>query len=210
MAASRPVLWTSTFTSGTAAHLAAAEAGADYEVRFISLRKGEHQTPEYRAVNPKAQVPALQLGPGRVITEVPAIVAYVARTHPASGLLPDEPEEQARTLEWVAWVHWWTAGALQAFFAPGRFHADEAGVKQAAAARLRGAYAHAEAALEGREWIAGGARRTLADLAVFFLGTAHRPLGVALEEFPRLAAHQARVAALPGVQAALRREREQG
>jgi len=209
--ASRPVLWTSAFTSGLTAHLAAAEAGADYEIRFISLRKGEHQGAEFRAVNPKAQVPALQLGPGgRVITEVPAIVTYIARTHPAAGLLPDEPEEQAGTLEWVAWVHWWTASALQPFFAPRRFHPDEAGVKQAATARLREAYAHAEASLEGKEWIAGGPQRTLADLALFFLASAHRPLGVALEEFPRLAAHQARVAALPGVQAALRREREQG
>jgi len=209
-----PVLWTSTFTSGTAAHIVAAEAGAACEIRFISLRRGEHLTPEFRAVNPKAQVPALELGPGRVITELPAIAAWIARTNPAAGLLAEEPYEQAKALEWVAWAHWWSAGGIQPFFVPGRFHPDPAAapaVKEAAAARLRGAFGIAEAALEdGRDWLLGGPRRTLADLMAFFVAGAHRPLGIPLDAFPRLAAHHARVAALPGAQAALRREQEHG
>ena len=36
-----------------------AEIGADYELRELSLRDGEHQGEEYAAVNPHRKVPSL-------------------------------------------------------------------------------------------------------------------------------------------------------
>ncbi len=75
-------LWTSTFTSGTLAHQIAAVAGVPFELRFISLRAGDHKKPDYLAVNPKGEVPALQLPDGTVVTELPAIIQWFAEAAP--------------------------------------------------------------------------------------------------------------------------------
>ena len=53
--ADKPVLWTSTFTSGTLAHQVAAVSGLPFELRFISLRAGDHKKPDYLVVNPKGE-----------------------------------------------------------------------------------------------------------------------------------------------------------
>ena len=74
-----------------ASHIALAEAGADFETQVIDLRTGQQRTPEYLAVNPAGSTPALQTDRG-VITQNPAILAFVAQTHPDRNLAPiDDP-----------------------------------------------------------------------------------------------------------------------
>lgn len=71
-----------------ASHIALEEAGADYEGVKINLRAGEQKTPEYLAVNPAGVTPALATDKG-VITQNPAILRFVADTHPQAGLAPN-------------------------------------------------------------------------------------------------------------------------
>jgi glutathione S-transferase len=66
-------------------HIALEEIGADYEAQMIDFARGEQLSAEYLAVNPAAQVPALQTPQG-VITQIPAILAYLALSFPASVL----------------------------------------------------------------------------------------------------------------------------
>jgi glutathione S-transferase len=74
-----------------ASHIALEEAGADYEVTRLDFAKSEQKSAEYLAVNPKARVPALVTGNG-IITETPAILLYIAQTHPLAKLAPlDDP-----------------------------------------------------------------------------------------------------------------------
>ena len=69
----KPILWTSTRTSGTIVHQMAAVSGLDLDIRFISLRKGDHKTPDFLAINPKGEVAAIQIpDAGVAITEIPA------------------------------------------------------------------------------------------------------------------------------------------
>lgn len=70
-----------------ASHIALEEAGAAYEGVKIDLRQGQQKTPEYLAVNPAGVTPALQTDQG-VITQNPAILRFVADTHPQAGLAP--------------------------------------------------------------------------------------------------------------------------
>ncbi len=86
-----------------APHVALEEAGAVFEPVRVALGDGEQRTPEYRRINPKGRVPALARGDW-VLTEVPAILRYVALTHPAARLWPDAPELDARCAEWLAWL----------------------------------------------------------------------------------------------------------
>lgn len=76
------------------------EAGADYEVAVMSTRDGDQRRAEYLAINPKGRVPALVTDRG-VLTENPAILAWIAQTYPDARLAPlDDP---------------WAFGQAQAF-----------------------------------------------------------------------------------------------
>ena len=210
----KPILWSSTFTAGTLAHLAVAEAEADYDIRFMSLKKGDHKQPEFLAINPKAQVPALQIAPGQVITETPAILTYIARTHPRSGLPPGDAYGEARVLEWLVWGSLQFTAVFQTVSAPSRFTNDPAGeeaVRARGRERAADAFDGANAALLRGDvplGTAGGV--TLAELQFFFLVMGAGFMKFDLTPYPALVAHRARIAERPRAAAALARERAQG
>ena len=57
------------------------EIGQPYDIKLVTLSKGENQKPEYLAINPMGKVPALKHG-DTVITEVAAICTYLADEFP--------------------------------------------------------------------------------------------------------------------------------
>ncbi|MGY3441269.1 glutathione S-transferase family protein [Bradyrhizobium sp. USDA 4473] len=112
--ASKPIFYYSPGTCSLAPHIVLEEIGEPYEMTLISAsgpREGEAtSTPAWKAINPKARVPALLGVAGRVggadnlLTEVPAILTYLARTNPAARLLPSDPAAEARCIEWMSWL----------------------------------------------------------------------------------------------------------
>jgi glutathione S-transferase len=70
-----------------ASHIALEEAGAQYEAIRLDLRAGDQRKPDFLKINPKSRVPALVTDRG-ILTENPAILAYVAQTHPKAKLAP--------------------------------------------------------------------------------------------------------------------------
>jgi glutathione S-transferase len=167
-----------------AVHIVLEEIGEPYELELVSS-SGEREgrmtaTPAWRAVNPKGRVPALSGVPGRIggaadlLTEVPAILLYLARTHPAAGLLPADPAGEARCLEWLNFlsgnVH---AMAYGQVWRPLRFVAEEkdmAAVRAKGMENVRAHYAYIESLLaDGREWgVPGGYTVVDPYLLVFF------------------------------------------
>ncbi|MCB1686469.1 MAG: glutathione S-transferase N-terminal domain-containing protein [Pseudomonadales bacterium] len=87
------------YTPGTcarASHIALRDAGAEFELQRVDFATAEQRTDAYRKINPKGRVPALQTDRG-VLTETPAILAYIAQIHPEARLAPlDDPFEFAR------------------------------------------------------------------------------------------------------------------
>ncbi len=78
-------------TVGTASHIALEESGLDYEFIAVNMKGKEQQSEQYLQINPKARVPSLIVD-GQVLTETPAILAYIAQLAPDSALaLPDNP-----------------------------------------------------------------------------------------------------------------------
>lgn len=74
-----------------ASHIALEEAGASYDCVRTNTAEGEQRRPEYLAINPKGRIPALVTERG-VLTETPAILAFVAQSFPAARLAPlDDP-----------------------------------------------------------------------------------------------------------------------
>ena len=83
-------------TCALASHIALEQAGADYEALRVDFSRNEQRSAEYLRINPKARVPAL-VTPRGVLTETPAILAYVAQQYPAARLAPlDDPWAFAR------------------------------------------------------------------------------------------------------------------
>lgn len=69
-----------------------------YEIVSIHLIKdgGRQHTPEFRAINPQARVPALELSNGTVLTQSLAIIEYLDDIHPEPPLLPSDALERAK------------------------------------------------------------------------------------------------------------------
>lgn len=78
-------------TCSLASHIALEEAQAPYEARRVDFASGEQRADAYLAVNPKGRVPAL-VTPRGVLTETPAILAFIAQSFPAARLAAlDDP-----------------------------------------------------------------------------------------------------------------------
>ena len=74
-----------------ASHIVLEHIGADFEAIRLDFQANQQRSAEYLAINAKGRVPALVTERG-VITETPAILLYLAQTHPQSGMAPlDDP-----------------------------------------------------------------------------------------------------------------------
>jgi glutathione S-transferase len=90
--------------------------GLDTTLRFVDLRKGEHKTPEYAALNPNMRMPTLKHG-DIVLWESNAITQYLASLRPEGGLLPQDEKARLDVTRWQFWdlAHWDSTGAIFAF-----------------------------------------------------------------------------------------------
>jgi glutathione S-transferase len=99
------ILWGVGTSRTIRAHWALHELGLTFELRPILPRSGETQTPEFTALSARQKLPLLQDN-GIVLTESAAIVTYLSDTYGLehNRLIPLEPRERARCLEWCFFV----------------------------------------------------------------------------------------------------------
>ena len=105
--------------------------GQDFASTLINLKNGEQQTPEYKAINPRSQVPAL-LVDGKLLTQVIAIVSYLDENFPKAQIFPTDPMERAQALSTLAWMNNTVHTTFTRVFRPERFSADIASAKSMA------------------------------------------------------------------------------
>src|ERR1035437_3130728 len=74
-------------SSSMAVHIALHEIGVPFEGRPMSFRQNDLRAPHYLALNPEGKVPTLVID-GRPLTEVAAILYYLAKRFPDAELLP--------------------------------------------------------------------------------------------------------------------------
>lgn len=187
-----------------ASHIALEEAGADYELVKIDLRRGEQKTPEYLAVNPAGVTPALVADEG-VLTENLVIMGYVAQTHPEAKLAPnDSPFEFGQMQSFNGFL----ASSLHPAIGPVLFaHPPLEGEARAAALeKALARYDLVEHRLLKGPWAMGEAY-TVADgyLSVFTRWLRLNDL-LDKERFPKLNAHLNLVQARPAVAKVLHME----
>ena len=186
-----------------APHIALREAGLPFEAVLASTKtKRLPDGSDYLAVNPKGQVPLLELDNGERLSEGPVIQQYIADLVPASGLLPPAGSwARYRVLEWLNFI----TSELHKGFTPLFNPAVPADTKALFAQRLKERLAWVDSQLDGRDHLTGDTF-TIADGYLFVVSNWTQPTGIDLAGLDRLQAFRARVAARPAVQAALQAE----
>ncbi|TNC71826.1 glutathione S-transferase family protein [Rubellimicrobium roseum] len=89
-------LYTNPMSRGRMARWMMEEVGEPYEARILDFGPAM-KAPEYRAINPMGKVPAL-VHDGTVVTEVPAILSYMAEAFPQAGPMP---QDRAGFFRWM-------------------------------------------------------------------------------------------------------------
>ena len=77
-----------------------AEKGLDIPTVQVDLRKGEHLTESFRALNPWCTVPVLELDDGTTISEAVAVCRYLEDTHPEPPLMGVDARDRAMVAMW--------------------------------------------------------------------------------------------------------------
>jgi glutathione S-transferase len=175
-------LYFSPGSSSMAVHIALHEIGVDFERRLVSLAKKEQFAADYLAINPEGKVPTLMID-GRPMTEVAAILYYLAKRYPEAGLWPEGGvEAEAQAISWMS------------FIASTIHPARRIGVE-----RWKEVFKIAEKRLGGKEWTVG--RYSIADIHLFRLYWRFvDSLKPAAADYPGLSAHYDRIMARPAVQ----------
>src|SRR4029078_3542271 len=88
-------------------HIALLEAGLPYDLVKVDLRaKKLENGDDYLKVNPKGQVPALQLDSGELVTEGPVIVQMIADRVADKNLAPARDHADRYKLQaWLPYIH---------------------------------------------------------------------------------------------------------
>ena len=187
----RKVLWT------------ADELGVAYQREDWGLPQRDPSAPEFRALNPNAQVPVIRDG-DFVLWESHAIMRYLAEKHEPSSLLPRNLKQRAVVEQWLGWqatdlnAAWSYAFAARVRRLPG--FKDEAQIA-ASLARWTAKMQLFEAHLVRSGGYAAGEGFSLADVSLGL--SMHRWFGVDWERphFPEVAAYYDRVRARPAARA---------
>ncbi len=188
-----------------ASHIALEEAGADYEPVRLDLKAGDQKKPEFLKINPKARVPALVTDRG-VLTENPAILAYIAQTHPAKKLAPLDDayafgKIQAFNSYLCATVHVAHAHKLRGYrWADQQSSFDD--MKQKVPETVSACFELIESEMLEGPWVAG-ADFSIADPYLFTLSSGMEGDGVDPKRFPKVLDHRNRMAQRPAVQRVL-------
>jgi glutathione S-transferase len=173
-------LYFSPGASSMAAHIALHEIGVPFDSRRLSLRGQENRSADYLALNPEGKVPTLVID-GRPLTEVAAILFWLARRFPQAGLLADGLDAEAEAISWMSFI----ASTIH----PARRQGGE---------RSKAVFAIAEQRLGTRDWAMD--QYSIVDIHLFrlywrFVGSFPADTGL----FPRLTDHYARMMARPAV-----------
>ena len=196
-------------------HVLLEMSGAPFEASMVKLHKGEQNSDDYKAINPRGQVPVL-VSQGQPVTQIMAIVLHIDQLFPQAGFLPAEPMARARALSTLAWMNNTVHPTFTHIFMPQKFTdlpEVQAALKPYNTQLFRGMLGELQAlvqaaAAKGQAWLSGDHLGPL-DAYSLTLTRWGTIAGIAPEAHPALWAFVQKVAAEPAVARVIERERLQ-
>jgi glutathione S-transferase len=195
-------------TCALASHVALEEVGANYETVRVDFATGGQRKPDYLAINPKGRVPALVTDRG-VLTETPAMLAFIAQSYPHTGLAPiDDPYAFAQVQAFNSYICA-TLHVAHAHRMRGYRWADDpaaiAAMQSKVPESVGACYDLIEHKMFRGPWVMGE-RYTICDPYLFTLAQWLEADGVDPRKIPKVMDHRRRVADRPAVQRAIAQE----
>ena len=186
-----------------ASHIALSEVGATFDIEKVDTEAGKTETGrDFKAVNPKGYVPALELDADTILTEGPSILQFIADRHPDANLIAEAGTvERTRVVEYLNYVGSELHKAFSPLFNPSASDADKETAKVTVASKLD----YVETLLAGKEYLMG-AQFTVADAYLSVVCNWTNFVGIDLEKWPHVKAFVGRVFARPAAQKALKAE----
>ncbi|WP_299509919.1 glutathione S-transferase N-terminal domain-containing protein [uncultured Limnohabitans sp.] len=196
-------------------HVLLEMSGAAFEPSMVKLHKGEQNSEDYKAINPRGQVPVL-VSDGQPVTQIMAIVLHLDQLFPQAGFLPAEPMSRARALSTLAWMNNTVHPTFTHIFMPQKFTdlpEVQAALKPYNTQLFRGMLSELQdlvkaASAKGQAWLSGDRFGPL-DAYSLTLTRWGTIAGIAPEAHPELWAFVQKVAAEPAVARVIERERLQ-
>lgn len=187
-------------TCALASHVILEEAGAAYEAVRLDFARNDQRSADYLEVNPKARVPALVTDHG-VLTETPAILAYLAQIFPAAKLAPADPWDFARAQAINSYLCS-TVHVAHAHKGRGPRWTDDAtaieAMKKKVPQNMTDCFALIEADMFKGPWVMGEAYG-VCDAYLFTIARWLEGDSVDIARFPKVNAHFQRMLARPAV-----------
>lgn len=187
-----------------APHIVLRETGQEVTLEKVDLKaKKTESGVDFRAINAKGYVPALQLDDGAVITEGVVIQQYIADSAPEARLAPPPGTmDRMRLEELLVFISTELHKGYTPLFAP----TTPEDAKPAFREKIGRYYDLIEDTLgDGRAYLTGDSF-TIADAYLYVIANWSQPTGIDLSRWPRLTAFVARVDGRPAVQAARKAE----
>jgi glutathione S-transferase len=172
------------------------QLGTPFTVEEVDLGAGATRTPEFKAKNPNARVPIVELEPGVFLAESNAILWYFAE---GTGFIPTDKLERARMLQWMFFEQYSHEPYLAVVRAWLSFYGVPAGKERELEERTQKGYAALdvmESELKKRPFVAGD-RYSLADIALYAYTHVAQEGRFDLSRYPAINAWFARVQAQP-------------
>lgn len=196
-------------TCALATHLALEYAGAPHEAVRLNFKEQQQRSAEYLRVNPKGRVPAL-VTPQGVLTETPALLQYIAQTHPEAKLAPlDDAFLLAKMNEFNSYLCS-TVHVAHAHGARGYRWSDDAGaiesMKKKVAQNMGDSFELIETRMFEGPWVLGE-RFSTSDLYLYTLTRWLEGDQVDVQRFARVADHFRRMNEQPQVRKVLAAQR---
>ena len=183
------------------------EAGANFEVRTINLRKEQQRSADYLKLNPKHKVPLLVVD-GRTLCENVAIQIWIARNFPKAKLLPADSWQELQAVSILSWCSSGIHPYLARINSPSKVcDLPDTGesVRKMAVGPLLENYTIADGMLAGREYFFD--HFTAADAHFFWCFRRGLQFKLDLSGFPNCSAHFERMTNRPSVKKLLSYEK---
>ena len=187
-----------------APHIVLQESGLAFDLVKADLKthKLADDGSDYYPINSKGYVPLLELDSGERLSEGPAIVQYIADQVPAKKLAPaNGTMARYRVQEWLNYITSELHKGIGGLFNPAMPEDGKAVIRTRASARLK----WVDEQLEGKQYVMGD-EFSIADPYLFTVTSWTNHTGIDISGLKNLNAFQARMAARPAVQAALKAE----
>jgi glutathione S-transferase len=184
-------------------HIVLRETGANFELEQVNNQEKKTKAgKDYWTVNPKGQVPCLELDNGEKLTEGPVIVQYVADQKATTGLAGAAGTmERYRIQEWLNFI----TSELHKTFGPMFRPTTPDAYKDLSRENLGKRFDWVDKQLAGKQYLMGD-KFSIADAYMFTVLRWSPRVNIDTSKWPNIKAYMDRVAARPKVQEALKAE----